>query len=98
MRPAGNQISDYSRGMLWLVNAELASSVSNGGALGIISPLAGMEKNGNSSENLMFRIAKTRELTDRPFGISTPLDLEESGILVDALLKEEVQVVITKFV
>jgi NAD(P)H-dependent flavin oxidoreductase YrpB (nitropropane dioxygenase family) len=84
--------------MLWLVNAELASLVSNAGALGIISPLARMEKNGNSSENLMFQIAKTRELTDRPFGISIPLDLEESGILVDVLLKEEVEVVITKFV
>lgn len=82
-------------GMLWLANAELAGSVSNAGALGIISPLAGMEKHGNSSENLMFQIAKTRELTDKLFGVNIPLDLEESGILVDVLLKEKVELVVT---
>ena len=82
-------------GMLWLANAELASSVSNAGALGIISPMAGMGKCGSSSEHLKFQIAKARELTNRPFGVNIPLDLEESGILVDVLLREEVEVVIT---
>lgn len=82
-------------GMLWLAHAGLASSVSNAGALGIISPMAGMERHGNSSKNLRFQIAKTRELTGKPFGINIPLDLEESGILVDILLKEKVEIVIT---
>jgi enoyl-[acyl-carrier protein] reductase II len=81
--------------MLWLANAELASSVSNAGALGVISPLGGMEKHGNSSENLKFQIAETRELTDKPFGVNIPLDFKESGILVDVLFKEKVELVIT---
>lgn len=82
-------------GMLWLADAGLASSVSNAGALGVVSPMAGMERNGNSSENLKFQIAKTRELTSKPFGINIPLDLEESGIFVDILLREKVEIAIT---
>jgi enoyl-[acyl-carrier protein] reductase II len=54
-----------------------------------------MEKHGNSSENLKFQIAETRELTDKPFGVNIPLDFKESGILVDVLFKEKVELVIT---
>lgn len=82
-------------GMLWLANAELAAAVSNTGALGIISPLAGMERHGDSSENLRFQIAKARELTEKPFGVNIPLDLRESGTLIDMILREEVGVVVT---
>jgi hypothetical protein len=45
-------------GMLWLATAELAAAVSNAGAPGIISPLAGMEKNGDPLENLRLQIIK----------------------------------------
>jgi enoyl-[acyl-carrier protein] reductase II len=37
-------------GMLWLSTAELAAAVSNAGGLGVISPFAGMEKNGDPSK------------------------------------------------
>ena len=82
-------------GMLWLANAELAAAVSNTGALGIISPLAGMERHGDSSENLRFQITKARELTEKPFGVNIPLDIKQSGILIDVILKEEVKLVVT---
>lgn len=33
-------------GMLWIATAELACTVSNAGGLGVISPLAGMARDG----------------------------------------------------
>jgi enoyl-[acyl-carrier protein] reductase II len=82
-------------GMLWLATAELAAAVSNAGALGMISPYAGMEKHGDSLENLHLQIATTRKLTKKPFGINIPLDLDQSGMLIDAILKEKVDIVVT---
>lgn len=82
-------------GMLWLATAELAAAVSNAGALGIISPYAQMEEDGDPVENLRFQIAKARKLTEKPFGINIPLDLPSSGILIDLLLKEGVKIVVT---
>ncbi len=81
--------------MLWLADAELAAAVSNSGALGIISPLAGMEVHGDSSENLSLQITKTRKLTEKPFGVNIPLDLGEAGLLIDVVLKEKVKILIT---
>jgi enoyl-[acyl-carrier protein] reductase II len=82
-------------GMLWLATAELAAAVSNAGALGMISPFAGMERNGDPLENLRLQIARTRKLTKKPFGINIPLDLGQSGILIDTILKEKVNIVVT---
>jgi len=81
--------------MLWLATAELPARVSNTGALGTISPHAGMEKSGIPSKNLQFQIAKTRNLTKRPFAINIPLDLQQSRIFIDIVLKEKVRVVVT---
>jgi enoyl-[acyl-carrier protein] reductase II len=81
--------------MLWLADARLAAAVSNSGALGIISPYAGMDKDGDPLENLTEQIKRVRELTEKPFGVNIPLDLEQSGILIDALLKEEAKIVVT---
>jgi len=72
-------------GMLWLATAELAAAVSNTGALGTISPYAGMERNGDPARNLRFQIAKARDLTKKPFAINIPLDLHQSGILIDVI-------------
>ena len=43
-------------GMVWIANAELAAAVSNAGGLGLISPTAGMSRNGNQVENLQQQI------------------------------------------
>ncbi len=81
--------------MLWLANAELAAAVSNAGALGVISPYAGMEEDGDPLENLRLQIRRTRLLTDKPFGINIPLDLPSSGLLLDVLLQENAKIAVT---
>jgi enoyl-[acyl-carrier protein] reductase II len=82
-------------GMLWLASAELAAAISNAGALGVISPYAGMEKDGDPIDNLRRQILQTRGMTSKPFGINIPLDLPESGLLIDVLLQENIEIVIT---
>ncbi|HUL29422.1 MAG TPA: nitronate monooxygenase [Thermodesulfobacteriota bacterium] len=82
-------------GMLWLATAELAGAVSNAGALGVISPNAGMERHGDPLDNLRAQIAEARKLTKKPFGINIPLDLERSGLLINLILIEKVKIVVT---
>jgi enoyl-[acyl-carrier protein] reductase II len=82
-------------GMLWLATAELAAAASNAGALGVISPLSGMEMEGDPSKNLADQLARIKHLTDKPFGVNIPLYLEYAGTLIDILLKSEVKIVIT---
>jgi enoyl-[acyl-carrier protein] reductase II len=81
--------------MLWLANAELAASVSNAGALGVISPYAEMVEGDDPQSNLRLQIRQTRRLTDRPFGINIPINLPMSGLLIDVLLQESAEIVIT---
>ena len=52
-------------GMTTVGRAELAAAVSNAGALGMVTALTT-----GSPENLELEIARTRELTGRPFGIN----------------------------
>ena len=82
-------------GMLWLADATLAAAVSNAGGLGVISPLAGMERHGDRVKNLEIQLSRIRELTSRPFGVNVPLDLPQHGELVDAVVRANVPVVIT---
>jgi enoyl-[acyl-carrier protein] reductase II len=82
-------------GMLWLATAELAAAVSNAGAFGVISPLAGMKKEGDPAVNFKKQLKKIVDLTDKPFGVNIPLDLPYAGNLIDLVLKEQVGVVIT---
>lgn len=82
-------------GMLWLADACLAAVVSNSGALGVISPLAGMKKGGEPFDNLKNQIQRTKKLTQKPFGVNLPLDLPYIGTLIDVVLKEGIKIVIT---
>lgn len=52
-------------GMQWVGKAELASAVSNAGGLGIVTALTQP-----TPEDLAREIARTRALTDRPFGVN----------------------------
>ncbi len=52
-------------GMQWVGRAELASAVSNAGALGILTGLTQP-----TPEALAKEIARCREMTDRPFGVN----------------------------
>ena len=82
-------------GMLWLSTAELAAAVSNAGGLGVLSPFAGMEKNGDALKNLRFQITKVRDLTEKPFAVNIPLYLKQSGIFIAVILEKEVSIAIT---
>jgi len=82
-------------GMLWVATAELAAAVSEAGGLGVVSPMAGMEKHGDAASNLEKQIRRTRKLTGKPFGVNIPLDLEQGGLLIDVTLKQGVEIVIT---
>ena len=82
-------------GMLWIGNAELAASVSNSGALGTVSPYAGMKDDGDPLENLRLQIHRTRQLTERPFAVNIPLDLPASGLFINILLEEDVKIAVT---
>src|SRR3984885_9252109 len=52
-------------GMQWVGTAELVSAVANAGALGFLTALTQP-----TPEALAREIARTRELTDRPFGVN----------------------------
>lgn len=54
-------------GMLWLSRAEMAAAVSNAGGLGILSAATFP-----SREELKAEIQKTKEMTDKPFGVNIP--------------------------
>jgi enoyl-[acyl-carrier protein] reductase II len=83
-------------GMVWIANAELAAAVSNAGGLGLISPNAGMSRNGDQIENLKKQIEITKGLTSKPFGVNLPiLNNPQIEALVDAVIKAKVKVVVT---
>ncbi|HTY63719.1 MAG TPA: nitronate monooxygenase [Acidobacteriota bacterium] len=82
-------------GMLWLASAELASAVSNAGALGVLSPYAGMDGNGDPLQTLRSQIHRTNNRTSKPFGVNIPIDLPVGGLLVDILLQERIRIAIT---
>lgn len=81
-------------GMQWISRAELVSSVSNAGGLGILSALTFP-----SPEELAAEIRKTRTLTDRPFGVNVTLapTLRPVNIdsYLDVIIEEGVKVVET---
>jgi nitronate monooxygenase len=81
-------------GMQWVSRAELVSAVSNAGGLGILSGLTFP-----SPEELAAEIRKTRNLTDKPFGVNftfaptlRPISYEA---YVDVVIKEGVKIVET---
>ena len=85
----------FQGGMLWIATAELAAAVSNAGALGVISPLAGMEKQGLPAKNFKDQLSRIKRLTARPFGVNIALDLDYVDSLVEVALSEKVEIVIT---
>lgn len=82
-------------GMTWVANAELAAAVSAAGALGLISPNAGMALEGNVVEHLRSQIRRAKGLTDKPFGVNLPIQTPEIKDLIDVTIEEGVKVVTT---
>ncbi len=55
-------------GMMWISRAELVSAVSNAGGLGIITAFTF-----SNTKDLAAEIEKTKDLTDKPFGVNITL-------------------------
>lgn len=79
----------FQGGMAWVATAELVSAVSNAGALGIIGS-GSMEP-----EILEKEIHRTKNMTDKPFGVNLMLMNPFIEDLVDVVCKEKVAVVTT---
>lgn len=80
-------------GMQWLARAELVSAVANAGGLAFITAVSF-----RSVEELREEIRKTRDLTDKPFGVNiSMLPVLMPGDLTDAYMdlvcEEEIPVV-----
>ena len=82
-------------GMLWIATAELAAAVSNAGAMGVVSPLAGMEKDGDPVFNLENQLQQVKALTQNPFGVNIPLDLPYADELIEMTIRHKSGIVIT---
>jgi len=63
--------------MSWITNAHLVAAVSNAGGLGVLGPSAGQDTVAQNveetAERMRAEIRKTRELTDKPFGLNVIL-------------------------
>jgi len=82
-------------GMQWLGKAELAAAVSNAGGLGIISAATQPGK-----KELVAEIKKTRDLTDKPFGVNISMlpsvgKGDQTPYYIEAACEEQVAVVET---
>ncbi len=75
--------------MGWIARSQLASAVSNAGALGIIETSSG------EMEQCMEEIRKMRTLTDKPFGVNLALLFLRDERMVDMVIDEGVKFVTT---
>lgn len=75
--------------MAWIADASLASAVSNAGGLGIIA-------SGNAeAEWVRGEIRRTKEMTDKPFGVNVMLLNPHTDAIMDVICEEGVPVVTT---
>ena len=76
-------------GMAWVADAELASSVSNAGGLGVIGA-------GNAPEEWVRQeIRKMRSLTEKPFALNIMLLNPKAGEISEVAIEEGVEIIIT---
>lgn len=76
-------------GMIWCSGWELASAVSNAGGLGLIG--AGSMY----PEILKTHIRKTKENTNKPFGVNLPLIYPQVEDMINIILEENIKIVFT---
>jgi nitronate monooxygenase len=81
-------------GMMWVSQPELVAAVSEAGGLGILTALTF-----ETPEGLRDAIARTRALTDRPFGVNMTflptLVPKDYGTLIDVIVDEGIGIVET---
>ena len=76
-------------GMVWMTTARLVAAVGNAGGLGLISG------GSNSAGSLADEIDRTRELSDKPFGVNVPLIWPPAAELMDIIIDKGVKIVFT---
>jgi len=76
-------------GMVWCSGWRLASAVSNSGGLGLIG------SGSMHPETLRDHIKKTKNATDKPFGVNVPLLYPEIEKIMDIIVEEDVKIVFT---
>ena len=90
----GIQYPIIQGGMMWVSRAELVAAVANAGGLGILTALTFP-----SPRELAAEIRKTKELTDRPFGVNVTLlpslRLPDIDGYFDVIVEEKIPVVET---
>ena len=81
-------------GMMWVSQPELVAAVSEAGGLGVLTALTF-----ETAEGLADAIARTRTLTDRPFGVNLTflptLIPKDYGSLIDVIVDEGIAIVET---
>ncbi len=81
-------------GMMWVSQPELVAAVSEAGGLGVLTALTF-----ETAEGLADAIARTRALTDRPFGVNLTflptLVPKDYGSLIDVIVDEGINIVET---
>ncbi|MBO5293131.1 MAG: enoyl-[acyl-carrier-protein] reductase FabK [Lachnospiraceae bacterium] len=85
----GIQYPIFQGGMAWVAEYHLAAAASEAGGLGIIG--AG----GAPAEFVRDQIRKTKELTDKPFGVNVMLMNPEADAIAQVIVEEGVKVVTT---
>ena len=76
-------------GMVWCSGWELASAVSNAGGLGLLG--AGSMH----PETLREHIQKTKQATDKSFGVNVPLLYPEQEKIIEIIIEEGVKIIFT---
>ncbi|WP_372748989.1 NAD(P)H-dependent flavin oxidoreductase [Litorivivens sp.] len=75
--------------MGWIARSQLASAVSNAGALGVIETSSG------EFDNIREEVARMRELTNKPFGMNLALAFVKSSDAVDFVIEQKIDFVTT---
>lgn len=73
-------------GMGWVSGPSLTAATSNAGGLGILASAT------MTYEELEAAIAKTKSLTDKPFGVNIRADATDAAARIELLIREEVRV------
>ncbi|MBL8776396.1 MAG: nitronate monooxygenase [Acidimicrobiales bacterium] len=88
-RLLGVEIPIVQAPMGWIARADLASAVSNAGAMGIIETSSG------ELDQIRIEIAKMRDLTDKPFGVNIAQAFVRDPAIVDFVADQGVRFVTT---
>lgn len=75
--------------MGWIARAQLASAVSNSGAMGIIETSSG------DFDAIKGEVAKMHEMTDKPFGMNVALAFVKGTNVIDFVIEQGIKFVTT---